>query len=305
MNPPFQTARALLILALVSAAIATRVEAAGISSYISLGDSIAYGSGSAQDAAPGSGTSSGFVSQFAGSLSRSNGGAAPNVFNLALPNETLASFTGGNPAAASNTLYTSGSRGTQNGMFLHYMASELAAGHKIDTVTVALGTSDINNILKSAGFSTLPLSQQAAKVEAGLAQIQSQYSSLLGDIHNVLPNTRIDLIGAYNPYHATPSDPIAPIAEAAFLGLNKIIQGEATSSGATYVDTYTKFLGNEGTYTNILGGKGDINPSASGFSAIAAQLDPTVVPEPSTLFLAAFGVAGLAGHSWRRKNRAA
>src|SRR5205814_10500122 len=110
-----------------------------------------------------------------------------------------------------------------------------------------------------------------------------QYTGLLNEIHNVLPNTKIDLVGAYNPYHATPNDPLAPIAEPAFLGLNKIIQGEATSTGAAYINTYTAFLGHEGTFTNVLGGQGNINPTAAGFSAIAGQLDSTVVPEPGTI----------------------
>jgi hypothetical protein len=298
MNTRATIARALMIIT-ATAWAAPRAEAASISTYISLGDSIAYGSGTTQDSAPGSGAGQGFVSQFASTLGQADGGVTPNVFNLALPNETLGTFSTGNANSAANTSYSS-SQGTQSGMFLHDMASELAAGHQITNMTISLGTSDIANILNSPGFSSLSLADQAAKLQAGLTQVQTQFTALMSEVRNVLPNTKIDLIGAYNPYHATPNDPLAPIAEPAFLGLNKIIQGEAKMFGASYVDTYTAFLGHEGTFTNILGGQGNTNPTAAGFSAIADQL-AQATPEPSTLFLAGVGLAGLAARSCRRR----
>ncbi len=297
MNTHAAPARALLLLAL-SAIVAGRSEAASMSTYISLGDSIAYGPGTTQDTAPGS--SQGFVSQFASTLGQSGVGA-PNVFNLALPNETLASFSSGNPDTAANTLYSSGLT-SQNMAFMHYMATQLAAGNQINTVTISLGTSDVMNILNTPGFGSMSLVQQATAVQSGLAQIQSEYSSLLAQIRNVLPNATVDLIGAYNPFHATPNSPLAPIAEPAFLGLNNILQQEASTYKATYVNTYTSFLGHEGTYTNILGGTGNINPTGPGYSAIAAQLNSTVVPEPSTLLIAGLGLAGLVARSWRRRS---
>ena len=299
MNAHAAIARVLLILT-ATAMAAPRAGAASMSTYLSLGDSIAYGSGTTQDSAPGSTVSQGYVTPFAAALGLSGGGSAPNVFNLALPNETLGSYSTGNANYAANTYYYA-PQNTQSSVFMHYMATELAAGHQIDTVTVSLGTSDIANILNTPGFAALSLTNQATMVQAGLGQIQAQYAALLGEIRNVLPNAKIDLIGAYNAYHATPNDPLAPIAEPAFLGLNKVIQGEAKAFGASYVDTYTAFLGHEGTYTNILGGQGNINPTAAGYSAIAAQLT-LATPEPSTLFLAGFGMAGLAARAWRRRD---
>ena len=213
------------------------------------------------------------------------------MINLALPNETLGSFSSGNPDTSANSLYSS-SLTNQNMAFMHDMATQLAAGNQISTVTISLGTSDIMNILNSPGFGSMSLIQQATAVQTGLAQIQSEYTSLMSEIRNVLPDATIDLVGAYNPFHATPNSPLAPIAEPAFLGLDNILQQVASTNKATYVNTYTSFLGNEGTYTNILGGTGNINPTAAGFSAIAAQLSSTVVPEPSTLFIAALGLAG-------------
>jgi lysophospholipase L1-like esterase len=156
------------------------------------------------------------------------------------------------------------------------------------------------NILNSPGFASMSLVQQATAVQNGLTTIQSQYDALMNEIKNVLPNTKIDLIGAYNPFHATPNSPLAGIAEPAFLGLNNIIQSEASKFGASYIDTYTAFLGHESTYTNILSGSG--TPTAAGYSAIANALGATV-PEPSTAFAAGFGLVGLA--LWHRRNRRA
>ena len=225
----------------------------------------------------------------------------PNVFNLALPNETLASFYGGNANPAANTSYTSGLATQDHGVPALHGEPQLAIGHSIGTMTIALGTSDIANILNTPGFASMSLIQQATALQSGLNTIQSEYSALMTVIRNVLPNTQIDLIGAYNPYHATPNDPIAPIAEPAFLGLNKIIQGEATKFGATYVDTYTAFLGHESTYTNITGGQGNINPTPAGFGAIASQLGSTTVPEPSTLFLPEASASRVSSsRTWRR-----
>ncbi len=302
MNTPSRIARALIVVA-ASTLVGARAEASSLSTYISLGDSIAYGSGSTQDAAPGSVGSTGFVSQFAGTLGQANGGTVPNVINLALPNETLGSFLSGNSDSAANSNYGS-SHATQFSEFLQTVTSQAAAGQGIGTVTIALGTSDIANILNSPGFASLSLVQQATALQSGLALIQAEYAGVLAGVRTLLPNAQIDLIGAYNPYHATPNSPLAPIAEPAFLGLNNIIQGEASQFGATYINTYTAFLGHEGTYTNILGGQGNIEPTAAGDSAIAALLAPSAVPEPSTLFLAGFGLIGLAGHAMRRRREA-
>ncbi len=299
MNTITKPARALFFLALLALG-SIRAEAASMSTYLALGDSIAYGSGMTEDAAPGSTVTSGYVSQFASTMAQANGGVAPNVFNLALPGETLASFNSGNPDTSANTLYSS-TLTNQNMAFMHYMASQLAAGNQINTVTISLGTQDIMNILNTPGFGSMSLIQQATAIQTGLAQIQSQYTTLMSEIRNVLPNATIDLVGAYNPFHATPNSPLAPMAEPAFLGLNNILQQEASTYKANYINTYTAFLGNESSYTNILGGTGNISPTATGYAAITTQLDATIVPEPSTFLIAGFGLAGVALHARRRR----
>ncbi len=300
MTRPRKAAFALLSLAF-SAAIATRSEASGTSTYLSLGDSYAYGIDN--QTGPASVGDQGYVSRYANYLKRAAGGVRPNVVNLGAPFESLGTFfSGGNVYAGANLNYTTPTT-NQNGLLLQNIQSQVAAGNSIDHVTVALGTMDVMNLLNSPGFSSLTLPQQATALGTTLAQIQASYSALMGEVHALLPNAQVELIGGFNPFHAMPNNPLAPIAEPAFLGLNKIIQGAAASFGGTYIDTYSKFLGHEGTYTHVLGSPADINLTARGFAAIAASVEAASVPEPSTLFLAGLGLAALAGRARRRVAR--
>jgi lysophospholipase L1-like esterase len=299
-------ARLLPALALM-VVVTDQAKAASSSTYLSLGDSLAYGPGTTQDNGQG-GSSAGFVSQYASALAAANGGVAPNVINLALPGESLATFnsTDANYTANSN-YYVAGTvngvpQASQESMLYHYIAVAAASGSPVTNITISLGMTDLMNILNAPGFSTLTQAQQAAEVQAGLTQISGEYSSILTLVHALAPNAKVDLIGAYDPYNGSPTSSIVTSAGAGVLGLNNILQSLAQGTGATYINTYSAFLGNEGAFTNVL--NGSINPTAAGFSAIGALLSSTVVPEPGTVFLAAFGVIGLAGHAWRRRRAA-
>ena len=75
-----------------------------------------------------------------------------------------------------------------------------------------------------------------------------------------------------------------------------MIAGEASAFGATYVDTYTPFLGHETAYTYILTdyqGAPNIHPNDLGYSVIGAQL-ANAVPEPGSAVLAGIGSICLA-----------
>ncbi len=298
----------LLFGAALMAGVATQSEAASSSTYLALGDSLTYGLGTTQDNGQG-GSSSGVVSQYASALATSNGGMAPSVVNLSLPGEALATYSSTDANYSANTnYYVAGTangapQSSQQDMFYHYVMTAASNGSPVTNITISLGMTDINNILNAPGFSTMSLTQQASAIQTGLGQIATEYTALMSSIRGLLPDAKIDLIGAYNPYNATPGNPLASSAESAILGLNNIIQAQAAANGATYIDTYTAFLGKEGSLTNILG-TGSIDPTAAGYSAIGNLLSASAVPEPSTVFLAAFGVIGLAGHAWRRRQAA-
>ena len=307
MMKTFETiARGLATLA-VLVLFAARSDASS-SSYLSLGDSLAYGPGSSQDNGTG-GTSSGFVSQYASSLAAANGGVAPSVINLALPGEALATYGSTDSNYTANTNYIV--QGTSNGqpqasqqdMFYHYVMTAASSGSPVTNVTISLGMQDMMNVINAQGFTSLSSSQQNSAIQAGLSTVSSQYATLLSEIRGLLPNAKIDIIGAYNPYNATPNSPLAGAAQQAITGLNTVLQSVAGANNATYVNTYSAFLGNEGTFTNILN-NGSINPTPAGYSAIANLLSPTVAPEPSSIALALAGVVGLAGHAWRRRRAA-
>jgi lysophospholipase L1-like esterase len=301
-------ARLLPALALL-VVVTDQAKAASSSTYLSLGDSIAYGPGTTQDNGQG-GSSAGFVSPYVSALASVNGGVAPNVINLALPGETAATFNTTDPNFTANSnYYVAGTvngvpQASQESMLFHYVAVAAASGSPVTNITISFGMTDLMNLLNAPGFSTLTQAQQSAQVQAGLAQISGEYSSILTLVHTLAPNAKVDLIGAYNPFNATPNSPLATSAASAVLGLNNILQSlSQQGTGSTYINTYSAFLGNEGTFTNILS-NGSVEPTAAGFSAIGALLSSTVVPEPGTVFLAAFGVIGLAGHAWQRRRAA-
>jgi lysophospholipase L1-like esterase len=185
-------------------------------------------------------------------------------------------------------------------MLYHYVAAAAASGSPVTNVTISLGMSDMMNILNANGFASLTQAQQTAQIQAGLNQVASTYATILTLVNQLAPNAKIDIVGAYNPYNATLSSPIATSAASAILGLNNVLQSLSQNTGATYINTYSAFLGNEAVYTNMVS-TGSYAPSPAGYSAIGALLSAQVVPEPSTVFLAAFGVIGLAGHTWRRR----
>lgn len=299
MTRPGIAALTLIILA-IAAPFATRADAAGTSTYLSLGDSTAFGAISTPPT-PGLGDQ-GFVRTFADDLGHMAAGVRPAVVNAAVPFESLNTFFSGNPYNNANTNYSS-PQVSQNTLFVQTVAAQMAAGRSIDQVSISLGTMDVMNLLNSTGFAALPLDQQAVKLGQTLGQIQGEYANVLGEVHALLPNAKISLIGAFNPFHALPNDPIVPIAEPAFLGLNKIIQGAAKGLGANYIDTYTAFLGHEATYTHVLDRPGDINLTAAGFTSVAAELNAAAVPEPGTLALGCLGVLGLVARARTLRRR--
>src|SRR5690606_35780141 len=88
-----------------------------------------------------------------------------------------------------------------------------------------------------------------------------------------LPEAELILLGYYNPFAATPSDPLHEIAPYGAQAINAMIEAHATLFNARYVDLYTPFLGHEAEWTLIVSA-GDIHPNEVGYAVIADLMIP-------------------------------
>lgn len=122
---------------------------AGFSTYLSIGDSLAFGVEANDTSTDVSNGDRGYVADYANILAANNGGVRPNVINLGVSGETSSSFFGygvgldGPNASSRNTNYTGSTPPSQDALMLSTIQSQLAAGNTISTVTVSLGANDL------------------------------------------------------------------------------------------------------------------------------------------------------------------
>ena len=283
--------------------------------YVALGDSITFGETDLLYRQ--SFGDRGYVSRYADVLASRNGGTRPNVVNLAIDGETASSFMTGSgrtppvvgrtdvPLQLENLNYGASNLVPQGDLFASTVAAQVALGNTINTVTITLGFNEL------AALASLPTPVALAQIASTLDAYQANYAAVLTEIRNQLPNADLALLGYFNPFPADPASPAAPIFAAGGAPLNAIIQGLAARFDATYVDTFSPFVGNEARYTyqavqpasssvpDPFGGLlpiGNVHPNALGYDVIAGQLSSAtaiVVPEPSSLALLLVGAGGL------------
>jgi lysophospholipase L1-like esterase len=138
-----------LVISACFLAPSARQAEAGITTYLSIGDSLAFGVEANDTSTDISNGDRGYVSDFATTLAARNGNVLPNVINLGVSGETSSSFFGtgvgldGPGASARNTNYTGTPLPSQDALMLSEINSQIAAGNTISTVTVALGANDL------------------------------------------------------------------------------------------------------------------------------------------------------------------
>ena len=300
-------------LAILSTLTPARPGVAGPMTYLSIGDSVAFGETTfTQNPSNGD---RGFVGDYADYLAGQNGGVRPLVVNTAIDGETTGSFTGGSnrvlsvpgttdaSVASWNTNYASTPTVSQNTMFQQAIASAKASGDDVGVVTISLGANNLFQLAASPAFQAASAAGQQAQLLQTLSGIASGYAVVLAEVHALAPNAKVYTLGEYNPFPADPTNPLNAIAGPAIKGLNDTIQGLAKSFGTQYVDTYTPFVGHESDYTYMNVVPGDVHPNATGYAVIAAQIE--AVPEPSTLAVMGLGFTALVVTVRRRRVRVA
>ncbi len=295
--------------------------------YIALGDSITFGETDLLYR-PSFGDR-GYVGLYADYLASLNGGTRPTVINLAIDGETTSSFTSGvgrvPPVmgrtdailAAENLNYNSNALVPQNTLFLSKVAAQQSAGDPINTVIISLGFNDL------AALASVP--NPLEQLPTTLTTYRNNYSTLLSEVRQVLPDANLLLLNYYNPFPVDPNSPAAPIFAVGGPLLNGIIRDLTVQYNGAYVDTFTPFVGNEAAYTYQdeqptgvivpppFGGVlpiGNVHPNAIGYQVIADQASTAqsaAVPEPSG-GLALLGAGGAVGlrtlRRWRGRRAA-
>ena len=301
----------LAILATLALALAQPARA-GTMTYLALGDSVAFGETTfTQNPSNGD---RGYVADYANYLTSQNGGVSPNVVNLGIDGETTTSFLTGSgrvisipgmtdqQLAAWNTNYTDPTV-SQNMMMQQEITSAKAAGNDVGVITISLGANDLFKLAANPAFTSATPAVQAQMLASTLNQIGSTYAVLLAEIHSLDPTAKVYALGEYNPFPATPTNPLNAIAGPAIQGLNATIASVAKTWGAQYVDVYTPFVGNEANYTYMNVVPGDVHPNALGYAVIASRIDGVPVPEPSTFAVMGFGFVALIATARRRARR--
>jgi lysophospholipase L1-like esterase len=287
----------ITLLALVSLA-ATTAFASSNTDYIALGDSIGFGF---QPIPPYTTTPSygdqGYVQYVAKYLAGDNGGVLPNVFNLSIPDETSSSFFDtSNPYRIANLNYTAPV--SQAALFNSTVASEEGLGHTISTVTFALGANDLLGLLTPT-FLSESFAMQEFQVQQTLQTVQNNLVASLTDIRTELPTSKLILVGYYNPYDLATIPPTEVALTNGIVGeLNSELSGDAAAFGGTYVDVQSAFSGHIAQYTWMDTALQDIHPNDLGYSVIANQIKPNVVPAPGAALAMLTGLIAM-----RRKRK--
>lgn len=283
-------------------AIAGSAALASNSTYISLGDSLAFGFTTLSEGPFPNNGDRGYVGPYADWLATQHGGDRPNVINLAIPGESSVSFFDTTQAyRAANTNYI-GVNLSQSQLFQQTVAAQTAMGHSIDTITISIGPDDFLAVADQPDFLNLPPTQQLAILGQTLDTLATNYVAIAAEARAAAPLAKIIVVGDYNPYAILPQSPLYPFAGVLIDNINQIGQAAADGVGGRFVDTSAAFAGHEAEYTHILDEpfpNENIHPTALGYQVIANLI---IVPGPGGVGVAgAMVLAGMPGA--RRRGR--
>lgn len=316
--------RRLLFPALALGSLAAALPASATPpAYIALGDSYAYGFTTVQDLI------TAYTSKDTATLSGYDGYVKPysqflglsqaNVFNLALPGETLSSFLGGkNSSQPINPNYNGTGATSQSALLADTLARE---GGSVQDITIQLGGNDLIGLALSPTFQTANAATKQLLISSALTTFNANYIPVLENLKATSPS--VSVLGYFDPFtplgtgkYAT-SDPFNGLGAILVPELNSAIAADAAQAGVRYVDIAGAFKGQETTLSedtqplrqsqlipfgikpSLPDSFPDYHPNPAGYAVIAHQLE--AVPESSSWAYLGIGLPLVAFVSKRRR----
>jgi lysophospholipase L1-like esterase len=239
------------------------------SSYLALGDSLAYGiqPDKVDRGLPPSGFDTGYVDVFAARVRA----LAPRirVVNYGCPGESTVTFVGG------GCPWLAGGRALHNPFHGSQLAAALAflRAHRgrVSPITVTLGANDESAAFASCGLNVACIRARAPKV---IAQFASRLRSILGRVRAAAPRADLIVTGlwdANDPSHLQLGDPLVKAANTA---MARVVRG----AGGRFADVFPTFnpqgnLAREKARVcalTFICSRADGHPTDAGYRAIAA-----------------------------------
>jgi len=294
---------AAVMVAFGALALAPAAGATGVgSTYLALGDSLAYGYHAAQfqeelkekGFVEAANFDDGYVDDFGATLKLLN--PKLTIVNDGCPGETTDTMIKGSGVGAA--FCAGGPTGTPfPKAFLHHsypgtqLADALAIAKEpgVGTITLDIGANDILQFLGSTcGFPTA-FTCTEEQVAAEIGHVVTNIGSILGQLRAAAPKAKIVFVSQYNPYPTVLSP--EGRGDATVEALNTAIKGVASSLGVRFANTarVINFSGTHGgpeagdiptvcAFTAMCPGgtfnpaspEADIHPTKAGYAAMAA-----------------------------------
>jgi lysophospholipase L1-like esterase len=241
------------------------------STYLSLGDSFAFGYHLAQyqqevaanNYNPAS-FNDGFDAVFFNNLRGKN--VATQEINYACPGETTTSFINGG-CAFHNSLSSLHNSYPVSQSQLQAAVSYLNANPgKVTVITVEIGVNDAIVLANTCDTQSNPVSCYNTRTAGVLATARQNYTTIVNTLQQAAPQARIILVKSPDPVFSDGSDALVN-------GLNQIVDDIAAARGLREADDYSIFTAsNVCSLTNYCASPSDFHPNAAGYSAMAAQI---------------------------------
>ena len=239
-------ARLALLTTLVALALSAAAQAARPpSTYVAIGDSLAYGYQAAKFAAQFPNVDpttfdTGYVDDYAQLLRF----VRPNleVVNEGCPSETSDSLINGGPRPG---FCATGSGFPYPWLHHPYAASSqladalavMAAKPNVTDVTIDIGANDVLGFLRSCGFpSPRPGCLTPTSIGALYGHIAANMAAIVTQVRTAAPRAKVVILGLYNPYPAT-----LPGGDGLTASLNTALASVAAGAGAAFADPLPVF----------------------------------------------------------------